>query len=164
MLLQVSGVFRLWAVVVAVLLLAAGRGLLKPLEEGLSAVMAARPLPAWYFLLFILIGALLPLVLRLLHRRLAKAAQVLDPYLVLLAGQILAEGLVIRTGGKGLGVLVGTVFTLLRLWQLKQLRPLCSQPLWLRRWLALELLLWSLNALQMLAFRWLPLAGLKGLL
>jgi hypothetical protein len=78
-------------------------------------------------------------VLRLLHRRLAKAAQVLGPYLVLLAGQILAEGLVIQT------------------------RPLCSQPLWLRRWLALELL-WSLNALQMLAFRWWPLAGLKGLL
>jgi hypothetical protein len=47
MLLKVSGVLRLWAVVVAVLLLAAGRGLLKPLEEGLVAVMAARPLPAW---------------------------------------------------------------------------------------------------------------------
>jgi hypothetical protein len=27
----------------------------------------------------------------------------------------------------------------------------------LRRWLVLELMLWSVNALQMLAFRWWPL-------
>jgi len=119
--------------------------------------MAARPLPAWYFLLFILLGALVPLVLRWLHRRRPETARVLDPYLVLLAGQILTEGLVTQAGGKGLGVLVGMVFTLIRLWQLKLLWPLARRPAWLRRWLVLALVLWGGNALQMLAFRWWPL-------
>jgi hypothetical protein len=140
-----------------VLSLAALGGMLTPLERGLAAEMATRPLPAWYFLLFILLGALVPLVLRWLHRRRSETARVLDPYLVLLAGQILTEGLVTRAGGKGLGVLVGMVFTLIRLWQLKLLWPLASRPAWLRRWLVLELVLWSVNALQMLAFRWWPL-------
>lgn len=141
----------------AVLTVAALAGALAPLERGLAGVMAARPLPAWYFLLFILLGALLPLMLRWLHRRQPEGARVLDPYLVLLAGQILTEGLVTRAGGKGLGVLVGMVFTLIRLWQLKLLLPLAQRPAWLRRWLVLELVLWSVNALQMLAFRWWPL-------
>lgn len=141
----------------AVLTVAAWAGVLAPLERGLAGEMAVRPLPAWYFLLFILLGALLPLVLRWLHRRQPEAARVLNPYLVLLAGQILTEGLVTRAGGKGLGVLVGLVFTLIRLWQLKLLWPLTHRPAWLRHWLVLELVLWSINALQMLAFRWWPL-------
>ncbi|MFM7464720.1 MAG: hypothetical protein ACKO28_04490 [Cyanobium sp.] len=139
------------------LAMAALAGALAPLERGLAGAMAARPLPAWYFLLFILLGALLPLVLRWLHRRQPETAKVLDPYLVLLAGQILTEGLVTRVGGKGLGVLVGMVFTLIRLWQLKLLWPLACRPAWLRRWLILALVLWGGNALQMLAFRWWPL-------
>ncbi len=143
--------------VAAVLTVAALGGLLAPLERGLAAEMAARPLPAWYFLLFILLGALLPLVLRWLHRRQPETARVLDPYLMLLAGQILTEGLVTQAGGKGLGVLVGMVFTLIRLWQLKLLWPLTRRPAWLRRWLVLALVLWGGNALQMLAFRWWPL-------
>jgi hypothetical protein len=97
------------------------------------------------------------LVLRWLHQERPETSRVLDPYLALLAGQILTEGLVTRAGGKGLGVLVGMVFTLIRLWQLKLLWPLASRPAWLRRWLVLELVLWSVNALQMLAFRWWPL-------
>jgi hypothetical protein len=96
-------------------------------------------------------------VLRWLHRRRPETARVLDPYLVLLAGQILTEGLVTQAGGKGLGVLVGMVFTLIRLWQLKLLWPLARRPAWLRRWLVLALVLWGGNALQMLAFRWWPL-------
>jgi hypothetical protein len=141
----------------ATLMVAALAGVLAPLERALAAAMASRPLPAWYFLLFILLGALLPLGLRWLHRARPESARVLDPYLVLLAGQILTEGLVTRAGGKGLGVLVGMVFTLIRLWQLKLLWPLARRPGWLRRWLVLELVLWGGNALQMLAFRWWPL-------
>lgn len=163
-LLQVPRVLRLWSVLVAALLLATGLGWLQPLEKALAAEMAARPVPAWYFLLFILVGALLPLALRLLHGRRPQVRQVLDPYLALLAGQIAAEGVLTRAGGKGLGVLVGMVFTLLRLWQLKLLWPLGADPPWLRRWLGVELVLWCLNALQMVAFRWLPILGVKGVL
>lgn len=156
-LLTIQGAGGISAGLATVLGLAAMGGVLAPLERGLAEEMAARPLPAWYFLLFILLGALLPLVLRWLHRRRPGTSRVLDPYLVLLAGQILTEGLVTRAGGKGLGVLVGMVFTLIRLWQLKLLFPLASREVWSRRWLVLELALWGVNALQMVVFRWWPL-------
>lgn len=145
------------ALLLALLLAATRSGLLAPLERGLAAQMASRPLPPVYFLTFILLGALLPLLLRLLHRRQPEAEAVLNPYLLLLAGQILNEAVLVQAGGKGLGVLVGMVFTLLRLVQLLQLRPLAGGRRWLQRLLLLEQALWGFNAAQMLLFRWWPL-------
>lgn len=151
------GVLTLSAVLLLVLLAARWSGVLAPLERSLAAQMASRPLPPAYFLVFILLGALLPLLLRLLHRRQPEAAAVLNPYLLLLAAQILNEAVLVRTGGKGLGVLVGMLFSLLRLVQLLQLRALAGARGWLQRLLLLELALWGFNAAQMLLYRWLPL-------
>ena len=153
------GVLATTALAMALLLVGALSGGLAPLERALRAQMAVRPLPLAYFLTFILLGALLPLLLRWLHRRQAEARRVINPYLLLLAGQIVSEAVLVQAGGKGLGVVVGMVFTLVRLVQLLQLRPLAGGRRWLRRLLTLELALWSLNALQMLLFRWLPLLG-----
>lgn len=154
-----SGVLRTTALLLTALLAATLSGGLRPLERALADQMARQPLPPAYFLLFILVGALLPLLLRLLHRRQPEAAAVLNPYLLLLAGQILSEMLVITAGGKGLGVLVGLIFTLTRLVQLPQLGALAGDRRWLQRLLGVELLLWSVNVAQMLVFRWWPLLG-----
>ena len=154
---QPAGALGATALALTVLLAGAVSGALAPLERLLAAQMAIRPLPAAYFFLFILVGALLPLLLRWRRRQQPQARAVLDPYLLLLAGQILSEALVVQAGGRGLGVLVGMVFTLLRLLQLLQLRPLAGERRWLQRLLALELVLWSVNATQMLLFRWIPL-------
>ena len=148
---------RLDLLLLAALLLPAALGLLAPLEAGLSGVMAARPLTRLWFPLFIVVGTALPLLLRLLRRQEPRVRQVLDPYLLLLAGQIVSEVALVLVGGRGLGVLVGMTFTVVRLAQLVQLRPLAAGLPWLRALVLLELLLWGANALQMLLNRWLPL-------
>lgn len=152
-----AGVLRLDLLLLAALLLPAALGLLAPLEAGLRAVMAARPLTKLWFPLFIVVGTLLPLLLRLVRRHDPRVRQVLNPYLLLLAGQIVSEVAVVLVGGRGLGVLVGMAFTMVRLAQLLRLRPLAAGLPWLRALVLLELLLWGANALQMLLNRWLPL-------
>jgi len=62
---RTAGVLRLDGLLLAALLLPAALGLLAPLERSLTAVMAARPLTPLWFPLFILLGTLLPLVVRL---------------------------------------------------------------------------------------------------
>ncbi len=154
---QPGGVLRLNLLLVLVLLVPAAAGVFAPLEAALREVMLRRPLPPFWFPLFIGVGALLPLLLRLLGRHQPAVRRVLNPYLLLLAGQIVAEVVVVLVGGKGLGVLVGWLFTLVRLAQLGRLWPHAAAPAWLRLLLLLELGLWGLNAAQMLANRWLPL-------
>jgi hypothetical protein len=154
---RTAGVLRLDGLLLAALLLPAALGLLAPLEQSLRAVMAARPLTPLWFPLFMLLGTLLPLVVRLAQRREPRVRQVLDPYLLLLAGQIVSELAVVLAGGRGLGVLVGMTFTVVRLAQLLRLRPLAAGLPWLHGLLLLELVLWGANALQMLLNRWLPL-------
>ena len=154
---QPLGVLRLNLVLLLALLLSAASGLLGHLEAALSLQMLARPLPGFWFLLFIGAGALLPLVLRVLCRRLKAVRLVLTPYLLLLAGQIVTEVMVVLVAGKGLGVMVGLVFTVVRLGQLIRLWPLAETLGWLRGLLALELCLWGVNAAQILLNRWLPM-------
>lgn len=154
---QPRGVLGLNLLLLLALLLPAVTGSLQPLEAALRQQMAARPLPPYWFPLFIGVGALLPLLLRLLGRRRAEVRRVLTPYLLLLAGQISAEVVLVLVGGKGLGVLVGMVFTLVRLVQLAWLWPLARGGGWLPALLLVELVLWGVNAGQMLTHRWLPL-------
>jgi hypothetical protein len=152
-----SGVVRLSTLVLLALLLPAAFGWLAPLERGLAAAMRLSPLPKVYMPVFIVCGALLPLGMRVLRRQLGAVRHVLDPYLLLLLGQLISELLVVLAGGKGLGVLVGLVFTLLRLVQLPLLWPMAARGSGLRLLLLLLAALWGWNAVQMLIWRWLPL-------
>ena len=154
---QRGGVLRLNLVLLLALLLPASTGALGSLEVALRQQMVARPLPPFWVPLFIVVGALLPLLLWLKGRRQPAVGRVLPPYLLLLAGQITTELAVVLVAGKGLGVLVGGVFTLVRLGQLMWLLPRAAPLGWLRGLLLLELGLWGLNAAKMLLNRWLPL-------
>jgi hypothetical protein len=146
-----------------VLLVPTLAGRLAPLESALRGVMAARPrpLPSGYLGVFLLLGALLPLLLRLLGRARPAVRQLLDPYLVLLAGQVVSEAILVLAGGVALGVVVGSVFTLLRLGQLLGLAVLLGPRLGgrLRVLLVGLSLLWTLNLLQLVTNRWWPLLG-----
>ena len=143
-----AGVLSLTGVLLLVLLIPAALGWLAPL-----------PLPRFYMPLFIGVGALLPLALRWVQRTRTVVVQVLNPYLLLLLGQLLSELALVLVAGKGLGVLVGSAFTVLRLLQLRLLWPLARGERGLRLLLGLLAVLWSANALQMLLRRWLPLIG-----
>ena len=154
-----AGVLSLTGVLLLVLLIPAALGWLAPLQAGLAAAMGRLPLPRFYMPLFIGVGALLPLALRWVQRTRTVVVQVLNPYLLLLLGQLLSELALVLVAGKGLGVLVGSAFTALRLLQLRLLWPLARGERGLRLLLGLLAVLWSANALQMLLRRWLPLIG-----
>jgi hypothetical protein len=100
---------------------------------------------------------LLPLAVRIAAARLSVVRRVLDPYLALLAAQLVSEVVVVLSGGKGLGVVVGLVFSLVRLLQLRQLWPMTTTSAWLRRLLLLQLVVWGLNVVQIGVNRLLPL-------
>ena len=146
------------ALVSTLLLLAVSwTGWMDALELSLRMVMRSRPLPSGYFQVFIVAGTLLPLVLRTVFRRNVLVGGLLDPYLILLLGQIICELLMVLLVGPGLGVVVGFWFTVLRLLQLLQLRAQASAITWLQVVLTAEWLLWMTNAIQILVRRFLPL-------
>lgn len=152
-------VLRVWLALMALLLPLTLSGALQSLEQALAREMARRPLPPAYFLVFIVLGALLPLLVRWLQRRRLAVVRTLNPYLLLLLGQIVCELVLVKLGGKGLGVLVGLLFSLVRVLQLAQLWPLAADLVWLRALLGLLGVLWSFNIAQMLVQRWWPLLG-----
>ncbi|MEB3321280.1 MAG: hypothetical protein VKI81_00460 [Synechococcaceae cyanobacterium] len=153
------GVLRLDALLLLVFAVSAASGLLRPLERAFSSVMAAAPLPPAYFLAVTVLGALLPLAARLKPSRSPAVRAVLDPFLALLGGQLVSEVLVVVLGGKGLAVLVGLVFSLVRLLQIRQLWTMTASLGWLRRLLLLQALVWGSNAVQIGVNRIGPLLG-----
>ncbi len=132
-------------------------GWMEALELSLRMVMRSRPLPSGYFQVFIVAGTLLPLALRVMCRRNSLVTAVFDPYLILLLGQIICEVLMVFLVGPGLGVVVGFWFTILRLFQLLQLRSQAIAITWLQILLTAEWLLWMTNAIQILLRRFIPL-------
>lgn len=159
---RVAGVLRLGVLLLLILAVPAATGLLQTLEQTFSAVMARVPLSGAYVLAVALVGALLPLAARIAAARLSVVRTVLDPYLALLAAQLLSEVVVVLSGGKGLGVVVGLVFSLLRLLQLRQLWPMTTTNAWLRRLLLLQVVVWGLNVVQIGVNRILPLLHAPG--
>jgi hypothetical protein len=105
----------------------------------------------------VLLGALLPVVARLVRPRTRAAREVLDPFLWFLAGQLACEVAVVLLGGKGLAALVGLVFSLLRLLQLRQLWPITASIVWLQALLLLQTVVWGANTLQIVLNRIWPL-------
>lgn len=142
------GVLWVSGLLLVVFSILAASGLVDPLERSLSAVMAEAPLSSAYVLMVVLLGALLPVLARLVRPRTRAAREVLDPFLWFLAGQLACEVAVVLLGGKGLAALVGLVFSLLRLLQLRQLWPITASIVWLQALLLLQTVVWGANALQ----------------
>ncbi|MEX1324857.1 MAG: hypothetical protein AB1Z21_11815 [Synechococcaceae cyanobacterium] len=126
----------------------AASGLLDSLSQSFMAVMEEAPLSRAYVLAVALLGALLPLAARLIRPRIRAVPAVLDPFLLLLAGQLACEVTVVLLSTKGLAVLVGLVFSLLRLAQVRLLWPISVSIGWLQGLLMLQGVVWGANALQ----------------
>ena len=141
----------------ALLVWAAILGILQPLAAQLVMVMRVHPLPSWYFPLFVLLGSFLPLSFRFVRSHDRIVTTLLDPYLILLLGQVVSEVVLVWLAGKGAGVIVGFWFTLLRVFQLHQLHAYAKPRSCIRLLLFLELVLWSINALHILCRRFLLL-------
>jgi hypothetical protein len=142
------GVLWLDGLLLALFAVSAASGLLDPLDQSFRAVMAQAPLSRNYVLVVALLGALLPLAARLVRRRTRAARDVLDPFLWFLVGQLACEVTVVLLGAKGLAVLVGLVFSLLRLLQVRLLWPITASIGWLQGLLLLQAVVWGVNVLQ----------------
>ena len=123
-------------------------GWIEPLESRIASIMDIRPLSIYYFLFFLLAGVLLPLSVRISHNKKAIVQEILDPYLLLLAGQIISEIILVYVVGKGMGVIVGFTFTSLRIFQVKKLLTLARDFIQIKRLLKLQSLIWSINLIQ----------------
>jgi len=78
--------------------------------------------------------------------------------MVLLA-QIITELVLLQRFSRGMSVVIGTVysaFRLVQLWQGQQIIALAklNQSLWIRVVLWMLFLIWSVNLIQFLVFRW----------
>ena len=153
------GVLWLDGLLLLLFTVSAASGLLDPLDQSFSAVMAEIPLSGTYVLVVALLGALLPLSVRVMRFRTPAVREVLDPFLWFLAGQLACEVTVVLLSGKGLAVLVGLVFSLLRLLQVRLLWPITASIGWLQGFLLLQAVVWGVNVLQIGVNRIRPLLG-----
>ena len=136
----------------------AGVGLLDLTEESLSSVIEKRPLPKAYFPCFFILGFLYPLLLRLFHRNKSHIREFLDSYLILLGGQILSEILLVVMIGKGLGVIPGLIFSILRLVQLRQENEKVLHLNYFTLFIRIQFILWAINIIQITTNRIIPWA------
>jgi hypothetical protein len=144
----------------------AGLQLESPAESGGGALLSVFRITDWFVLallglrypVLILVGILLPVLALIIRQRDLVVRRCLEPYLLLLLGQLLtliaAEALM----GEGLMVWVGFIYTFLRILQLSGILMMANSSSphlrrlfdlrrrrWLRNLLVLELGLWGLN-------------------
>ena len=87
------------------------------LNSRIFEITQARPISKFYFPMYAIIGLLIPLILRLKYSNKDEYKKVLNPYLLFLLGQIICEAIFVIRIGKGIGVIIGIVFSLIRISQ-----------------------------------------------
>ncbi len=132
-------------------------GSLDSIISNLSNLIEKSPLPNWHFGIFIIFGLIFPISLRILKRSDLTSRKALDPYLILLLGQILTEIILISISSKGAGVIVGLLFTVTRLVQIRNLLFLFRAQLLIKTFLSIQLLLWMINLINIIGNRMIPL-------
>jgi len=131
-------------------------GYLSELNEGLESIIEVKELSNYYFLFFLIFGLLLPIYLRLFVVSRSYSKLILDPYLLLMVAQIINEICFVFLLGKGLGVLIGYLFSIIRLIQLKQLFPDCNGSKIMQLFVIFEVIIWTYNIGQISFNRILP--------
>ena len=137
--------------------LAALLGVFNDISQSLNIIIQQKPLPKIYFPIFFLIGLVIPLIYFLLFRDRTYVRLIINPYLILLSGQILIELVLVNLLDKWIGVIIGFVFSVLRVIQIRRLSPLSNGSIMMQLFLNVELSLWSFNTLHISLNRIWPL-------
>ena len=132
-------------------------GIMTEVSNLLTTIIEEKSLPKSYFPVFFVLGLIIPMIYLFFDRNRTGVRIVIYPYLILLAGQILTEISLVFLLGKGIGVLIGLVFSTARLIQIKQLLCLCERSKLMHSFLYIEFLLWTFNAAQIVINRIYPL-------
>ncbi len=123
----------------------------------LSNIIENDPNNKVYFPLYVILGLILPIILRLKSNDFKIRSKLLDSYLILLSSQILTELLLVPSKGKGIGFIIGMIFTLFRLNQLILFKQTNSclriENLFIHSMIAI----WGYNLLHIVLYRLIPL-------
>ncbi len=150
-------ILKINILVLIILVMVSLMGVFDNVESRLVEIMTNTPLPNGYFQFFIIIGFSLPMLIRVIYRKHDKVRQLLGPYLWLLIGQILTEILLVLIVGKGLGVIVGLLFSVIRLIQINEFIHIQNIPYSLNMFFKALFLLWGTNVMHILVNRIYPL-------
>ena len=123
-------------------------GIMTEVSNLLTTIIEEKSLSKSYFPVFFLLGLIIPLIYLFFARNRIGVRIVIYPYLILLAGQILTEISLVLFLGKGIGVLIGLVFSSARLIQIKQLLLLAKRSRPIQIFLYIQFLLWTFNVVQ----------------
>ena len=152
-----KGLLGLSLIILLTLLLTDLLGLLKPFEIILTERINKSPLPKAYFPTFLVVGFFIPLIIRVNDSKDSLTNLILTPYLYLLFCQIITEFLFVLTIGKGMGVIIGILFSSLRIVQLRFLWFLANKRLNMKILVAIQVFLWSVNIIQITFNRLVPI-------
>ena len=111
----------------------------------------------FYFPIFIVLGVLPPIIIRAIEEKEYITRKIIDPYLLLLGFQILTEIFLFIIVGKGLGVVVGLIYSSLRIIQLQQLWSIkITLSKSIKIFLLVQTILWPINIVNILLTRIIP--------
>ncbi len=135
-------------------------GILEKLSRQLTLVIEIQPVSKIYFSIFILLSLIVPLIYKISIKLNEQNIKILNSYLLFLLAQIVTEVSFILILDKGVAVIVGLLFSVVRLFHivssLKLIRLNKSFSILMKS----ILILWTINIVQILANRIIPLLGL----
>ena len=127
------------------------------LEKSLSILIETNQLPIYYFPFFIIVGLIVPIFLSLTRRKDLRFLIAINLYLYLMFSQIILEIVFTILLGKGLGVIIGLIYTLARLYQLQGLPSAAGPKNKFNVYFIILFILWSVNLIQISYNRIIPL-------
>lgn len=132
-----------------------------PIQQIISHNAAGRSFIQVWFKLAITVGLILPSIAWLLWFRNPQPRRILDFYLSVLIIQILTERVFISLLFPSLAVIIGTLYTAFRIWQLRHGQQLIRQNSWdfsnrkqLNVLLSILLVFWCSNLVMLLTLGW----------
>ncbi|MEM7773116.1 MAG: hypothetical protein AAF327_21745 [Cyanobacteria bacterium P01_A01_bin.37] len=146
-------------VIVAVALLSAYNALPLSLDIGSS-----QSLPSVWHQIVAIAGLGIPMAVWFVKRNHPKIRPILSSYLMVLLAQIVSEIIMLQWFARGMSVVIGTIYSAFRVVQLwhsqKYTTSEVKQFYWLRIGLWMLLIIWSINLVQFLLFRWPDMLGI----
>ena len=129
-----------------------------PIQQNVRFNDAGRRFMSVWIKLAIAIGLILPSILWFVWIKNPQPRKILGFYLSVLTIQIVTEQIFSRVGFPSLVVIIGTLYTAFRIWQLWQGQQLIytnsSSPSWMSAMLWLLGLFWSGNLIMLLTLGW----------
>ncbi len=127
-----------------------------PLIIGLKEITLDRPLPGYYFPIFMLFGLIIPIFYRYKIRTKITDKSLIEAYLIFLFIQIINEITYVVFIGKYISVIIGFIFTMGRIVQIILVRRYLIDSQ-IKKLFDLLFLLWAANTFNIIFNRLVPL-------